>query len=140
VKVVVDSSAWVKRYIEEPGSEALAEILGEASELGLAIILTPKVISAFNRLLREGRISATTYALLKGALLADVRDATVLQITPEVVSHAVTLLEGNILRSLDALHVAAALAWRADLFITADRRQWQAAINAELETSFVGAS
>ena len=138
MKVVVDSSAWVKRYIEEPGSETLAEILEGASELGLSAILTPEVISAFNRLSREGRISTATYTLLKGALLADVRDATILQVTPEVISYAVTLLEKNVLRSLDALHVAAALAWRADLFVTADKRQWRAALNAEVRARFVG--
>ena len=140
MRVAMDSSALVKRYIEEPGSEEMDELLGNASELGICIILTPEVISAFNRLRRERRISAEEYDLLKGALLADVKDATVLQITPEVVSKAVMLLERNVLRSLDALHVAAALAWRADLFVTADRRQLQAAIDAGLATRFVGDS
>ena len=140
MKVVIDSSALVKRYIEEPGSKALEEILKDASELGLSIILTPEVISAFNRLLRERRISTEEYDLIKQALLEDVRDATVLQITPEVIAHAVILLEKNVLRSLDALHVACALAWRTELFITADKRQMQAAINAGLNARFVGAS
>jgi predicted nucleic acid-binding protein len=140
MKVVIDSSALVKRYIEEPGSKALEEILKDASELGLSIILTPEVISAFNRLMREGRISTEEYVLIKQALLEDVRDATVLQITPEVIAHAVILLEKNVLRSLDALHVACALAWRTELFITADKRQMQAAINAGLNARFVGAS
>ena len=140
MRTAIDSSALVKRYIEETGSDELENILGETSELGICIILTPEVISAFNRLLRERRISAQEYALLKEALLADVGDATVLQITPEVVAHAVTLLEQNVLRSLDALHVACALAWRAELFVTADRRQLQAAINAGLTTHFVGVS
>ena len=140
MKVVIDSSALVKRYIEEPGSKALEEILKDASELGLSIILTPEVISAFNRLMREGRISTEEYDLIKQALLEDVRDATVLQITPEVIAHAVILLEKNVLRSLDALHVACALAWRTELFITADKRQMQAAINAGLNARFVGAS
>jgi predicted nucleic acid-binding protein len=138
MKVVIDSSALVKRYIEEPGSQALEEILEDASELGLSIILTPEAISAFNRLLREGRISAEEYTLIKMALLEDVRDATVLQITPEVIAYAVMLLEKNVLRSLDALHVACALAWRTELFVTADKRQMQAAINAGLQTHFVG--
>jgi len=137
VKVVVDSSAWVKRYIEEPGSEALAEILGEASQLGLAIILIPEVISACNRLLREDRLSQEEYETIKDALMTDVNDALILQITPEVTAYAINLLEKNVLRSLDALHVACALAWQAELFVTADKRQLRAATAAGLKTYYV---
>ncbi len=137
MKVVVDSSAWVKRYIEEPGSEALAEILGEASQLGLAIILIPEVISACNRLLREDRLSQEEYETIKDALMTDVNDALILQITPEVTAYAINLLEKNVLRSLDALHVACALAWQAELFVTADKRQLRAATAAGLKTYYV---
>jgi hypothetical protein len=68
----------------------------------------------------------------------DVRDATVLQITPSVISRSVKLLEGNVLRALDSLHVACALEWQADLFVTSDRRQFLAATNAGLRTEYIG--
>jgi predicted nucleic acid-binding protein len=68
----------------------------------------------------------------------DVRDATILLITPSVISRAVKLLEGNVLRSLDALHVGCALEWRADLFVTSDRRQFMAAKNAGLCAQYIG--
>jgi predicted nucleic acid-binding protein len=70
--------------------------------------------------------------------LDDVRDATVLQITPSVVSGSVKLLEGNVLSALDALHVACALEWQVDLFVTSDKRQFKAAINTELHSEFIG--
>jgi predicted nucleic acid-binding protein len=68
----------------------------------------------------------------------DVSDATVLQITPSVVARSVKLLESNALRALDSLHVACALEWRADLFVTSDRRQFMAAKNSGLHTEYLG--
>lgn len=71
-------------------------------------------------------------------MLYDVRDATVLQITPSVVSRSVKLLESNVLRALDALHVACALEWQADLFVTSDKRQFMASTNAGLLSEYIG--
>jgi predicted nucleic acid-binding protein len=39
---------------------------------------------------------------------------------------------------MDALHVACALEWQADLFVTSDRRQLKAAMNTGLYTEYVG--
>ena len=44
----------------------------------------------------------------------------------------------NTLRAMDALHVASALLWNADLFLTADRRQWRAAQQVGLQTIWLG--
>jgi predicted nucleic acid-binding protein len=59
-------------------------------------------------------------------------------ITPSVVSRSVKLLEANVLRAMDSLHVACALEWQAELFVTADRRQLKAAKNAGLITEYIG--
>lgn len=53
---------------------------------------------------------------------------------------ALALLEANTLRALDALHLACAAEWQADLFVTSDRRQWQAAAGMDLPTEYVGPS
>jgi predicted nucleic acid-binding protein len=131
-----DSSALAKRYIAEPGSEQVDEILQNATQLGLSVLCVPEIASALNRRVREGALPASGYGQAKAQLAADVGDAIVLQLTPEVVATAVTLLEQNVLRAMDALHIAGALVWRADLFVTADRRQFaiakQAGLNAQL--------
>jgi predicted nucleic acid-binding protein len=38
---------------------------------------------------------------------------------------------------MDALHVASAIAWKADLFVTSDKRQFQAAKKAKLKCRLV---
>jgi len=138
MKLMMDSSAFAKRYVKEDGSEVIDLFLQRASDLALSIILVPEILSGLNRRLREQFLSASDYRRVKRQLLEDVHDATVLQITPAVISHSVKLLEKNVLRAMDALHVACALEWQAELFVTADKRQLTAARNAGLLTEFIG--
>ena len=138
MKLVVDSSAFAKRYVQEDGSEDIDLFLQRASDLALCIILVPEIISGLNRRLREGFLSKRDYRKVKAQLLEDVHDATVIQLTPSVISHSVKLLENSVLRAMDAFHVACALEWQADLFVTADKRQLMAAKNAGLLTEFIG--
>lgn len=138
MKVLVDSSAFAKRYVLEDGSEILDHILQNASQLALCVILVPEIISGLNRRLREQILLAKDYRKLKKQLLEDVRDATVLQVTPAVISSSVKLLESSVLRAMDALHVACALQWQAQLFVTADKRQLLAAKNSGLRTEYIG--
>ena len=138
MKLAVDSSVFAKRYIQEKGSEDIDLLLQRASDLALCIILLPEIISGLNRRLREGFLSKRDYRKAKMQLLEDVHDATVIQLTPSVISHSVKLLENNVLRAMDAFHVACALEWQADLFVTSDKRQLIAAKNAGLLTEFLG--
>jgi predicted nucleic acid-binding protein len=138
MKLVVDSSAFAKRYVFEDGSKIVDRLLQQASQLALCAILVPEIISGLNRRLREHVLSPDDYRRAKQQLMDDVHDAIILQITPAVISRAVKLLENNVLRAMDALHIACALEWQAELFISADRRQVEAAKNAGLHTKYIG--
>jgi len=140
MKLAVDSSSFAKRYVQEVGSDRLDRLLESASELAFCVILVPEIISGLNRRLRERILTIADYRAVKKQLMDDLRDATVLQVTPSVISRSVKLLESNVLRSLDALHVACALEWRADLFVTSDRRQFMAATNTGLRAEYIGQS
>ncbi len=138
MKLAVDSSSFAKRYVEEMGSAELQRFLGDASELAFSVVLVPEIISGLNRRLRERVLTVAEYRAVKKQLLDDVADATVLQITPSVVSRSVKLLESNALRAMDSLHVACAIEWRADLFVTADRKQFEAARKSGLNAEYIG--
>jgi len=127
MKTFFDSSALAKRYVDEPGSEAVDSLCMGASELALSVICVPEIISALNRRLREKAISRSDYNQAKRCLSEDVRDAVVINLTPSVVSGCVSVLELNPVRAMDALHVACALEWKAQLFVSADNRQISAA-------------
>ena len=102
------------------------------------MILVPEILSALNRRLREGVLGTQDYRKPKRLLLSDVNDTTVLQLTPAVISRSVALLENAVLRAMDALHVACALAWKADLFVTLDKRQFDSAVSSGLLTEYLG--
>jgi len=138
MRLAVDSSSFAKRYIQEAGSDRLDDLLQNASDLALCVIVVPELISGLNRRLREGALTGRDYRQARKQLLDDVRDATVLQLTPAVIASAVKLLENNVLRAMDALHVACALEWKADLFVTSDRKQADAARNSGLRTEYLG--
>ena len=127
MNIFLDSSALAKRYVQEPGSDRLEEILFSASSLGISVICLPEVVSALCRIRRERKLSQPQYLKAKQALFEDIDDTSVVNVTDQVVARAIELLERWPLRSSDSLHVASAAEWAADLFVSADARQCAAA-------------
>ena len=82
MRVYFDSSAFAKRYIDEDGTGEVWAWCERARELALSVIAVPELISAFRRLQREGRLTATQYQNIKGDLMADITDAIVCDTTP----------------------------------------------------------
>jgi uncharacterized protein len=137
MRTFLDSSAFAKRFIDEAGSESVDAVCREASELALSVICVPEVISAMNRWVRERKLSKQQYNEAKKRLLSEVEDADVVDLTPSVVALSVAILEGNPIRAMDALHVACALQWQAQLFVSADEQQTAVATRAGLQTQLV---
>ncbi len=137
MRVFFDTSAFVKRYVSEDGTDAVLEWCDRATEIGLSGIALPEIVSAFCRLKREEKISDTQYRQLKSLLLADIEDAAICDLTPRVLAQAVSCLEANVLRGMDAIHIGSAVALQADVFISADQRQRDAAIRAGLRVEAV---
>lgn len=137
MKTFFDSSAFCKRYIDEPGSEAVDALCGQASELGLSIICVPEILSALNRRVRGGLLPHRQYELAKHHLLEDIRDAAIIDLTPPVISACTNILETSPVRAMDALHMACAMEWKTELFVSAGERQISAARKAGLQTRLV---
>ena len=137
MKTFFDSSAFAKRYVEEPGSEAVETLCMAATELGLSVICVPEIVFALNRRVRERSLSTRQYNAAKGNLSEDVRDIMMINLTPRVISTCMVILETPSVRTLDALHVACAVEWGAELFVSADKRQIAAARKMGLRTKLV---
>ncbi len=127
MKTFFDSSAFAKRYIAEQGSDEVDHLCQATDELALCVICVPEIVSALNRRVREKVVSRADYMAVKARLLDDVRDAAIINLTDDVIAYAMLVLEQNPIRAMDALHIAAAKAWKADLFVTADKDQARAA-------------
>jgi predicted nucleic acid-binding protein len=137
MRVFFDTSAFVKRYVSEAGTDVVLEWCDRATEIGLSGIALPEIISAFCRLRREARITDTQYRQLKSLLLADIEDAAVCDLTPAVLGQAVSSLESSVLRGMDAIHIGSAVVLQADVFVSADARQREAATRAGLRVEAV---
>ncbi|HMN23373.1 MAG: type II toxin-antitoxin system VapC family toxin [Ignavibacteriaceae bacterium] len=132
-----DSSAFAKRFIEETGSDEIEKICLESDSIALSSLCFPEIISALNRRLRENDITKKEYHLIKERMIEEFESIEIINVVPEVIGKTSTLLEKNNLRTLDAIHIASALIWKAELFVSADKRQTIAAKKAGLKVKFV---
>jgi len=134
MKAYLDSSSFAKRFVDEAGSDKVETTCAEATALGLSVLCVPEIISALNRRRREHTLTRVQYDTAKRRLIQDIRDADIINLTTSVVGSSITVLEASPARALDALHVACALEWGADVFVSSDKRQLNAAKRAGLKT------
>jgi hypothetical protein len=137
MRVFFDTSAFVKRYIEEPGTAEVIEICRQAQNLVLCVICLPEMISTLNRLVREGKLTVEDYRKTRDLVLKEIEDAEICYVTPDVVARTIKCLENNPLRAMDALHLGCALIVEPDLFVSSDQRQIEAAEREGLMTCLV---
>ncbi len=133
MKLFLDTSAFAKRHLAENGSGKVLALCAQASSLTVSVLCLPELVSTLARLLREKTLTRSDYAKLKQAALDDLADADICQLTPAVLAAAIGFLEAGPLRAMDASHVACAQAVGADLFVSADHRQLDAARKAGLK-------
>jgi len=134
MKVFLDTSAFAKRYVVENGSSDVMALCDQADILTVSVICLPEFISTLSRLLREKKLVQPEYKNLKTVAMSDLADVDICQITQPVLISALSLLESNTLRAMDALHVACALNVETEFFVSADHRQLNAARKAGLNT------
>lgn len=137
MRTVLDASAYTKHFVQEPGTGVVDQLLSGCSSLAVSAICPPEIVSAVTRRLREGSISLADYEAFRAALNRELPEMTVIAISETVRQRSFLLLEQNVLRAMDALHIACALEWEAELFVTADRRQLAAAEAAGLTVQAV---
>ncbi len=133
MRIFFDSSAFAKRYIEEPGSDQVEDLCAQATLLGVSSICLPEIISGLCRLSRDSILTKNQYEVTKESLLKDFEDIMVCNITPAVIGQTIHILETNTLRTLDALHIGCALEWKAEVFVSSDLRQISAAKKSGLK-------
>ena len=137
MRVMFDTSAFAKRYIAEKGSDKIIKLCQETTELLLCSLCVPEFISVIARLKREHKITPAQFKEIKTAFLRDIKDATICHVTQEVIIKSIPLLEKYTLRTLDALQTASAQLVLPDLFVSADKRQSEAAISEGLNVTSV---
>jgi predicted nucleic acid-binding protein len=137
----LDSSALVKRYHREHGSDAVEQLFMDANHrCFISRLALVELHSCFARLVREKVISETDFAHLILRLDGDVSDGilNVVALSSQRLEGAARILRTygleNSVRTLDAIHLATAEALneRTTLaaFVAADRKLLAVAANA----------
>jgi uncharacterized protein len=124
VSLYVDSSALLKRYVQEPDSEAAASLLRSDSSLLTARHTIVEVRRSLARLLDEPDAAA-----MRAAFGQDLEALSIVELDSATCDSAAAIAEVTGARTLDALHLAAAqrVGGAAVPFLTCDLRQAQAA-------------
>ena len=113
----LDTSAAAKLVVDEPESDALAEELRRRGPALVACLLLETELR---------RIAAREPALTQQAVSELLRGVDLYELPPPLFAEA-GLLPGEDLRSLDALHLAAAIRLEVEAVITYDVRMTDAA-------------
>lgn len=136
-----DTSVFLKRYVEEPGSRAARDAFRRFRPICSALV-TVEATSAIIRRMRTGEMSEAAATVTLGRVDRDRARLRLIDVEVAILARAESVLRQTVIATLDAIHVASALVlgdrlgWRVP-FVTADGRQRAAAERANLEVVWV---
>lgn len=139
-----DTSALVKRYVDEPGRREVLQLL-RRHECVTSAVLPVELRSALRRRVAEGSVDEARVSEILKRFTRDRAFWTLIEVTREVLTAAETLVATYPVRALDAIHVASAQAFArrlaavAMIFVSADIRQATAAAAIGMTVRHFGA-
>ncbi|NOY07767.1 MAG: type II toxin-antitoxin system VapC family toxin [Spirochaetes bacterium] len=133
MKIYLDTSALIKNYIEESGSDVVTGIMHKADNIYVSYITRIECISTFRRILRENNITAAEYKELKAELLHDVEYFTEIE-NKKALENCEEIIDKYQLKTLDSIQLSSAIYIKDDLdiFICCDIKLNDAAGNERL--------
>ena len=102
----LDTSSLVKLYVEEPGSDDVADLVDAADVVATSVVAYAEARAAFARLRREGGLTPAGLAAIKRAFEADWPSYVALDVSAAIAREAGEFAERFALRGFDALHLA----------------------------------
>ncbi|MBA3231529.1 MAG: type II toxin-antitoxin system VapC family toxin [Acidobacteria bacterium] len=105
----LDTSALVKLYVEEEGTEAVQRAVDNAESIATSVVAYPEARSAFARLERDVHLSSEEHRTAVAALDRDWPAYEVVDVTRSVGGVGGALAAQYLLRGFDAVHLASAI-------------------------------
>ena len=134
-----DTSALVKRYVEESGSPEVAALFEDENTIfGSVMVAQVEMAAALQKAIRLGNASESLLSEIWQDFLEDWKSFTRIQVSGSLVERASQISFAHKLRGYDSLHLAAASLWQEKLSLpvilaTFDRELWLASGEAGLE-------
>jgi predicted nucleic acid-binding protein len=143
----LDSSAIVKRYIEEPGSPTIRKLYlksysGEAV-LAQSIWNIGEVLGAFDRARNLGRISEDQYRVARKRFLLETRrmmrlgSMLIVPIRTGILRESWKLVEKHHIYAADALQIASARHANSTRFLTRDKHLHRVALKENMDSTLL---
>lgn len=134
----LDTSALLKRYVLETGSQELQSVWNSFDYTGAVRIVQAEMAAALAKGERMGWLAGVDAQKAWAEFLEDWRRLTVLEANAQVVHYASELVWTYPLRGYDSVHLAAALIWQDGIgepvtLATFDRVLWQSGQDAGLQ-------
>lgn len=105
----LDTSAWVKLYVCEPGSKELRAYATKAEAMAASVVAYPEARAAFARLKVQGISTEAKHQQRVTQLKLDWENMLRIELSQAVVHTAGDLAEVYGLRGFDSIHLASAL-------------------------------
>ena len=107
--IYLDSSALVKRYTEEVGTDFVKSILATNGLITTSKLTYPEILSALMRKVRSGEIEKKTFNGIVDKFDKDWDHILVLDFHNDLLPIVKTLIEKHPLKAADAIHLSSAL-------------------------------
>jgi predicted nucleic acid-binding protein len=135
-----DTSALIKRYVDEPGRGQVLQLFRRHACVTSAV-LPLELRSALRRRVSEGSLDGERVPEILKRFATDRAFWMLVSVSSEVLAGAETLIAAHPLRALDAIHVASAQLFATRItaprliFVSADARQTSSAAAIGLTTT-----
>ncbi|MDK2896290.1 MAG: hypothetical protein PWP04_410 [Candidatus Atribacteria bacterium] len=107
--IYLDTSALVKLYVEESGSQRVREEIEKVEVVATSRIAYVEARAGFSRKLREGELKKREYRQVVEDFERDWVNYFIMEVSEDVARLGGSLTEDYPLRGFDALHLASAL-------------------------------
>ncbi len=107
--IYFDSSALVKRYLREEGSETVKSLIAGSKLIATSKLAYPEILSAFMRKYRSGELPDNTRAVVMEKFESDWNKVFVVEFHDELLAIIRRLMGKHPLRGADAVHLSSAL-------------------------------
>jgi uncharacterized protein len=115
LSVFCDTSALLKRYIEETGSAKMDQLFQDTDRVVISVITQIEAASALKRLLMQKELSDEGYKTALENILTDCTHFDCINLNGSVIALSLKVMEQQQLRSLDAIQLGSALSVQKEI-------------------------
>ena len=127
MKAFLDTSALFKKYVNEPGSAKLDDLLDEIDEILVSPITKIELFSALDRRLQEKSIEPSQAKAISHEIVTDMAFFGSVLWNSELEERTINYVQKHHLKTFDALQLSSGHLSSCEVFVTSDKMLAKAA-------------